>query len=183
MHGAASFEFVAPCFLRHLRHMLDALLAKYIEIKRLREDTSASDPTFAMRALAERFPGALRELDALPLEIIDARIASLVQAIELDSPEPWMIALDRYHAWLRLALRMRREMGERTMTSARVWLARCEDELAPRVHDVLLEAMLFPPAGRLNRVVLSHVASELCVDASWIESLLRAEEPVVGCRP
>jgi hypothetical protein len=156
--------------------MLVALRRKYLEIKRLREDTSASDPTLAMRALAEIFPGALRELDALPLEIIDARIESLDHAIEHDSPEPWMIALDRYHAWLRLALRMRREIGERTITSARVWLVQYEDELATRVDDVLLEAMLFPPAGRLNRVVLSHVASELEMSCAWLESLLSGRD-------
>lgn len=152
--------------------MLTALLGKYVEIKRLREEESAIDPARAMRALSAAFPGALRELDSLPIEIIDSRIASLERAIESDSPELWMRALDRYHAWLRLALQMRREVPERTVGSARAWLTRCQDEPAMRVDDALLQALLFPPRGRLNRVVLAHVAADLDTTSAWLESLL-----------
>lgn len=152
--------------------MLAALLRKYVEIKRLREEESAIDPTPAMRALAEAYPGSLRELDALPMETIDSRIASLEQAIGCDSPELWMLALDRYHAWLRLALRMRREVPERTVESARAWLTHCQGGRATSVDDALIEAILFPPGGRLSLVVLARVAAELETTRAWLDSLL-----------
>lgn len=177
------------------RRGLVALRAKYVEMKRLRDAHDAGDeedPTPAMRALAARFPGALREIDALAMATIDARIAELDRAIEDDAAAPWMIALARYHAWLRLALRLRREVQERALAPARAWLAARgetdgeDDELVgvgggggevevevEAVDDETLRAILRPPAGRLNRVILLRVAAELDVTDAWVESLLR----------
>ncbi|MDQ3034821.1 MAG: hypothetical protein M3Y87_20595 [Myxococcota bacterium] len=160
---------------------LVALRAKYLEMKRMRvshEGGSAEDPTAAMRALAARFPGALREIDELSMSTIDARIAELERAIEGDAPEPWMIALARYHAWLRLALALRREVPDRSMSGARAWLATvivADEELGAidEVDDETLGAILRPPAGRLNRVIFLRVAAELDATDEWIESLLR----------
>lgn len=164
------------------RRALIALRAKYLEMKRLRlEDEAgvAADPRPAMRALASRFPGALREIDELSLETIDARVASLDRAIERDEPEPWMIALCRYHAWLRLALALRRGVaGERTQERARAWLAGADGAVDPdrpppdTIDEETLAAILRPPGGRLSRVVLLRVAAELDVPAEWVESLL-----------
>jgi hypothetical protein len=162
------------------RRGLVALRAKYLEMKRLREENDAGqagDPTPAMRALAARFPGALREIDELSMATIDGRIAELDRAIEAGEAAPWMVALARYHAWLRLALQLRRDVRERTLGPARAWLAargQPDEELGEdAVDDETLRAILRPPAGRLNRVILLRVAAELDTADDWIESLLR----------
>src|SRR5690349_11775808 len=89
-----------------------ALLDKYREIKRLREEHARGEPEhprLRMRALAARFPGALRELDELPMEEIDARLSLLDAALARVHPAPAWIALQfAYHGWMRAALRIKR---------------------------------------------------------------------------
>lgn len=157
------------------RAALDALLSKYVEMKRLRvadAEQTLADPRDAMRTLAARFPGALREIDVLPMDEIDARIAALERSLtEAEAPiATWMIALSRYHAWLRIALQIRREAGPRTLEAARALEAAIPELRA--LDDATLAMMLRPPAGRLNAVVLARVALEIGVDAAEIESCL-----------
>ncbi|UJR86465.1 hypothetical protein [Sandaracinus amylolyticus] len=161
---------------------LHALREKYREMKRLREQHDAGspvDPRPAMRALATRFPGALREIDELPMDAIDARIASLDRALSGAEIEPWMRALARYHAWMRLALRLRLACAsERSEARAREWLEGAarphDDDVDPRgLDDATLHAILRPPEGRLHRVVLARVALELGVDAQTIDGYLK----------
>lgn len=150
------------------------LLAKYHEMRAMRADDAAGasgDPRPRMRALAARFPGALREIDELSLDTIEARIAALDGAV--DDPiaaEPWMIALSRYHALLRLALRIRREVPERSVRAARDWLGATEPGAV--LDDALLAALVRPPGGRLSRVVLEEVARELGTSAHEVEHAL-----------
>lgn len=78
---------------------------KYTEILALRDaHARGEDPPdvrMRMRALAARFPGALRELDRMPREVIVERLAALARG----ERAPWMDAIDRYHRWLRVGLR------------------------------------------------------------------------------
>ena len=70
---------------------LTDLRAKYEEILRLRllhGTGDEPDPRRAMAALAGRFPGALRELDDLPLPEIRARIEALRAAFARFSSVP-----------------------------------------------------------------------------------------------
>ncbi|AKF10117.1 hypothetical protein [Sandaracinus amylolyticus] len=161
---------------------LHALREKYREMKRLREQHDAGspvDPRPAMRALASRFPGALREIDELPMDEIDARIASLDRALAGGEVEPWMRALARYHAWMRLALRVRLACAtERSEARARAWLEvatrQHEDDVDPRaLDDETLRAILRPPGGRLHRVVLARVGEELGVEPHVIDAHLK----------
>jgi hypothetical protein len=156
------------------REELASLRAKYVEMKRLRDAAAAGaqgDPRPAMRALAARFPGALREIDELAIETIEARIASLDRALEEPAAiAPWMIALCRYHALLRIALRIRRDVAERSLGAARDWVR--DHAPAAGIDDQLLGALLRPPEGRLSRVVLARVAVELGTTASEIEHAL-----------
>jgi hypothetical protein len=58
----------------------DDLLQKYTELRELREGVgvlSKAEATPRMRALAARFPGALRELDRLPTPLLEARFVAL----------------------------------------------------------------------------------------------------------
>lgn len=84
------------------------LREKYAELRALRTDASGADPTRRMRALAARFPGALREIDALPLETIDARLRAL-DAVLAGAPEAeWMRIAAAFHVAMRAALDRRR---------------------------------------------------------------------------
>jgi hypothetical protein len=89
--------------------MFAELRAKYEEMRELRRtDDGSYDPRDRMAALAARFPGALREIDTLPLDEIDRRINALANA-ERDPSHAarWMLAQSRFHALTREALRVR----------------------------------------------------------------------------
>ena len=146
------------------RDALEALRGKYVEMLRLRDldaQGDPGDPRPAMRALAAQFPGALREIDELPRATILERIAAIDRALASGRVEPWMIALSRYHASLRVALRIRLAITERTIAAARA----LGDPAVDALDDASLAAIVRPPAGRLNRVVLAMVAREIRLDA------------------
>lgn len=130
-----------------------------------------------MRALAARFPGALRELDDLPLEVIEERVATL-SGVAAGQPAPawarWSIA---YHGWMRVLLRLRREAGrERDPERALEWL-RASHRPGPDEPDVetlepLVGSVLRPPAGRLSRWVLGRVGAAEGADADRVEQAI-----------
>ena len=91
--------------------MFAELRAKYEEMRELRRtDDGSYDPLPRMRALAARFPGALREIDTLTLDEIEHRIEALTNA-ERDPSHamPWMKAQSRFHELVRDALATTRE--------------------------------------------------------------------------
>lgn len=83
------------------------LLAKYRELEALRRharEGTLADPRPRLRALAARFPGALRELDRLPDDELRARIRALSADDVALAPPSWLEPLARYHAALCRAL-------------------------------------------------------------------------------
>lgn len=163
---------------------IQALLDKYREIKRLREEHVAGeheDPRPRLRALARRFPGALRELDELPMEEIDARLALLLAALERAQPVPaWVDLQLAYHGWMRAALRIKRIAHGRGAAHADAVLAELTARYVPDAHDpplasfdlVAVTAILEPAAGRLNPWVYARVAALLGVDADAVRRAL-----------
>lgn len=137
--------------------MLEALRAlreKYVEMRAMRVEDDG-DPE-RMRALAARFPGALREIDELPLETIDGRIAALDRALAGEPVPDWARYLAEYHAWMRAALRVRRAAGKERDRARALDAIRgdpSEGELTLAIDDLLK-----PPAGRLTRWVLTRIA-------------------------
>ena len=129
-------------------------------------------------ALARAFPGALRELDRVPLTVLEARHAALDRVITADTdPEPWMTLQCAYHGFMRAALRIRRlsrargliESDAQTLLAALPYVP-AEDE--PPVHRLgwlELTAIRSPPAGRLNPWVISQVARDLGVSVDQVE--------------
>lgn len=166
-----------------------ALREKYAEIRRLREEDAAGgggDPRPAMRALARRFPGALRELDELTTEELGDREAALARAAAEGALPPWGRAQLALHGWLRLALAVRRRVGKaRTLDEARARLARGEvhgaaparpalvpeDDGAVEVDDALLAAIVRPPGGRLVALALARAAADV---GQSVEEVARA---------
>jgi hypothetical protein len=152
---------------------LSDLRSKYTEMLRLRlEDQAGSggDPRRSMAALAGKFPGALREIDELPLDTIRARIAAL-EAAETDAGlvEPWMQAMARFHALLRGALCVKRWLAGRSEVDAKVARAFVVDVESlcyaddARAWALDLARLASPPRGRVTELVYERVAKELAV--------------------
>jgi hypothetical protein len=159
-----------------------ALLDKYRELKRLRDEDAAGtggDPRPALVALAKRFPGALRELDELAMPELLARLHALSAALEGKQPVPAWVALQvGYHGTMRAALRIKsmfardrdapsvlRELAERYLPAA--------DEPGLELLDVAaLEAILRPRRGRLNPWVFAHVAARHGVSVEEVRGAL-----------
>jgi hypothetical protein len=164
-----------------LREKYEAMLALREAHARAREEPSfiEPDPRATLSALARRFPGALREIDALPLETIRARIDALA-ALEADGRllEPWMVAQVRFHTLTRGALAAKRWLGKRRDVDDAT-LARF-DAGAPEGTEAWrndLAALARPPRCRIHDVVFSRLAEELGV------AVPVAKELVFGARP
>lgn len=138
----ATIEWMGP---RELRE-------KYAELRALRTDTSGADPTARMRALAARFPGALREIDVLPLETIDARLLALDAVLAGAPEERWMRVAAAFHVAMRAALDRKRAGASARAPSGRltdlVWA-----ELTERFGEPTsaLRVLVFGPRRRSPR--------------------------------
>jgi hypothetical protein len=165
------------------RRCLEGLLDKYVEMRRMRAEHvtgTAVDPKREMRALAGRFPGALREIDELPLAVIDARIDELRKLLAskrgADAPSwaRWSIS---YHGWMRVALRVKRTPRTANLEEARERFledyAPAPDEPAPDELTAATFASLARPArGRLNPIVLARVAEAHGTTAAAVTRVL-----------
>ena len=146
---------------------LTALRNKYVEMLRMRQDEAPISRREDMQRLAERFPGALREIDELPLEHIEERIAVLDRVIagELELPD-WARFLARYHGWLRAALRLKRltldaDDDTEAMTLVRAAYVPADDEPPlERIDAATLAAIRAPEGGRLNPFIFARVAED-----------------------
>ncbi len=130
------------------------------------------DPRQAMAALARLYPGALREIDELPIELITARI----EALEVADGDPqrvvaWMRAQAAFHRLARGALAVKRCLAGRAPTTAleeafaeklRAMPEREREDLLEWQHE--LAAIAEPPRGRLMDLVYVKLARELSVD-------------------
>jgi hypothetical protein len=158
---------------------LRALRDKYEQMLRLRQlharakeepDFVEPDPRPAMAALARRYPGALREVDELPMADIERRIAEL-EAAELDASRiaTWMTAQAEFHRLARGALAVKRWLAGRTPTPeideafATALLTMPEREDARAWADDLA-ALAKPPRGRVMDLVYAKLAVALDVD-------------------
>jgi hypothetical protein len=161
------------------------LRRKYEEIRRLRFEAASNgdvDPRRHMATLAAEFPGALRETDALPIHVIEKRIAAL-QAVEAASEDaaPWMLPMARFHALTRGALcakkwlRGRKEVDELTRADfEREANAFCYAADA-RAWRADLARIASPPRGRVTDLVLERIARELGVDEEAVRQWLFSE--------
>jgi predicted nucleic acid-binding protein len=163
---------------------LCALRAKYRTMRTLRIQAS-TEPELDTRArlslLAAEFPGALRELDQLPMEWIEGRLRAIEQTIEHDlEPERWMRLQVAYHGFMRAVLRIRRlSLGRpRSITDVAHELAALPYEPAADEPPVVrfaakdLDAIRRPPGGRLNPWVFAQVAKDHGVTAEVVEKAL-----------
>ncbi len=151
---------------------LAALRAKYEEMRALRQGNPRHPEGGALAlkqqlaSLAARFPGALREIDELPLAEIDRRIEALEQA-ERDpaATVTWMHAMTRFHALLRGAL-----FAKRSLASEPEAHSDWPDEAL--AWEDALTRIRRPPEGRLMELVYERLAEELATTPRAAKALV-----------
>jgi hypothetical protein len=148
-----------------------ALRDKYVEIRRLRVEDEAgggADPKREMAALAQRFPGALRELDELPMPEIEQRLAQLDAVVERGAEAPeWARLQISYHGLMRAVLRIKRIAQGRAVADVDRVLADLRERYEPAGDEPALASLdraaiaeiLEPQGGRLNPWVFARVAA------------------------
>jgi hypothetical protein len=141
--------------VRIARDALVELRDKYAEMLAMRVAHAAGPEDVAqvrarMGRLAARFPGALREIDALELSEIRSRIEAIDRVLARTArAEPWMEAITLFHAMARGALAVKRWLGGRKRVDAAL-VRRLEQEAG---------ALPFPEDARAWAAELAHVAS------------------------
>ncbi len=134
------------------------------ELRRTEHHVAAAEVRTPLGDLAREFPGALRELDTLPLDEIDRRADRLEAAADAGESEPWMEWLYAYHVAMRAALHVKRVLaGARGIDDRRAFeLARDAARVTGYRCDVaFVHAVARPPGGRLNAVVFGRLEAEL----------------------
>jgi hypothetical protein len=164
---------------------LSGLRDKYVRMRDLRaaHARAKTDPTFqepdpraAMTRLAAAFPGALRELDALAFEEIEARIVETEDAMASGCPLRWMVAQLAFHRLCRGALATKRWLSGRTVVTREAFLdAELGDE-AQAFADAL-DAVASPPRGRLLDLVHARVADGLAISVAEARRLVLDPNP------
>lgn len=163
--------------LASLRTKYERLLALRALHERAKSDPSfvEPDPRKEMTSLSRTWPGALRELDELPIDVIRTRVAALDRASrDPELVERWMIAQDTFHRLARGVLSAKRWLGKRK----RITEAVREDFAAhaPREARMWKDALAdvaSPPRGRLMDLVFARVAHELHVTVAEARRLVR----------
>lgn len=139
------------------------LLEKYDAMASLRR--SETEPSRErLRALAARFPGVLRELDEMPLDVIDARREALAQAARGCAPEePWMTATLRFHDLMRGALAAKKWLGDakRSDETTETDFARDHRDPAALAWAPHLASLAKPRNGRIVPLVFARLSREL----------------------
>lgn len=172
------------------REELAALARKYrklLELRREHERTGAVAGRDVLRVIAKEFPGALRELDRLPVDEIVRRAQTLEEAAIGMGHEPWMDWLVAYHALMRAALFVKAQwakaedaiLDERLASEATLH-ARIE------VDADFVRAIRRPPGGRISHVVMDRLALRFGVAREVIEEAIttpsRSPRRVAHCR-
>ena len=157
---------------------LAALARKYrtiAELRRLKLRTGEHTPREALRSLAREFPGALRELDVLPLDEVCHRAAALEAAARDLPPEPWMRWMARHHALLRAALRIKAHGRHGPLDPSKAAELAAEEG----VDASFALRCARPPAGRLGRLVMERLAEETGATIEALASALMPRRPSV----
>ena len=150
---------------------LSDLVDKYRLLEALRRSPAGrtGERRGAMRTIAERFPGALREWDEAPLEWLVRRRAEAEAALHdlrasaggsigrLDGPD---------RLWLRLGIKVHRRLRDALAAKRLLGGRPPDDGVAEQARATLgmdrdrLEAISRPPAGRISDLVYREVARE-----------------------
>jgi hypothetical protein len=164
---------------------LRALARKYEVLARMRRDRERDGSIAAraeLRALAREFPGALRELDTVPMDEIDRRTRALGEAAQgAAAVEAWMIWMTAYHATMRAALFVKARVARSLALSddlARTVAEKATAHLGQPIDETFVRTVASPPRGRLNAFVFDRLGQEFGVapELMW-ETLFPSRRP------
>jgi hypothetical protein len=157
--------------------LIRALCGKYEKLcdLRQRQQTDVA-PRAELVALASAFPGALRELDCLPVEELERR-AALLRAVLDDRAqvERWMVLQISYHGFMRAVLRIRRLLlvvQDGSESQSLAYTPALDEPELQRFDAEALAVIRKPPGGRLNPWVVTQVAKDHAVSEACIENAL-----------
>jgi len=166
--------------LEALREKYEVILALRLHHERARSQPGyvEPDPRKEMSTLARRFPGALREIDVLPLAVVRERIASLSAALEdATAVRDWMVAAAAFHRLARGALAVKRWLAAHRHLEPHAREAAFA-AAAPAMHAEArawadaLDALARPPRGRVLDLVYGRLAAELGKDDRTVRELV-----------
>lgn len=149
---------------------LHSLARKYRTLAMLRRESQWGrrlDVEAELTLLAREFPGALRELDTLPLAEIDRRLGAVERALDSGRAEAWILWMSRYHSYMRAALWLRRraldpgsDPSPELIEDLSAYVRR---EAGVRWDVGFVRAIVAPSGGRVGRLVLDRLEGELGV--------------------
>jgi hypothetical protein len=164
--------------------LLAALCTKYRTLRALRSEAQPA-VNGVLRArlatLAAAFPGALRELDQLPLDVIDARLSAIERVADSGAePADWMRLQIAYHGFMRAVLRIRRLSRARSLPmsdadqelAALAYTPAADEPPVSRFDLAALQTIRKPPGGRLNPWVIEQVARDCGVTTQAVHRAL-----------
>lgn len=152
------------------------LLEKYLTMRTLREERDRAvsaniahtPPRELLRAISQRWPGVLAEIDRIAPDVLHDRIAILEQVISTGEEPPlwaraWMLAHARLRGALAIKFRLRggRALGDPTTLPP---------ESAPYLERI--GEIASPPNGRLVDLVFGEVARMVGVEPEKMRALL-----------
>lgn len=145
---------------------LDDVARKYRAMVRLRTihaRTGSVAPREELRALAAEFPGALKELDRLPMSTLVERADATTEASRDPAKiAPWMRWITAYHALMAATLDARAALARaRSISDDRAAeLAAIATRRASLPLDAdYVRAVASPPGGRLTDLALARLAA------------------------
>jgi hypothetical protein len=153
----------------------EALARKYATMLALREahdrgEGVASNTT--LRALAEEFPGALHEIDRLPMDLLRARTDATARAChDPAAVAPWMSRVIAWHALLAATLRAKRDARLAVDEPASL-AARLTAESGVVVDDAFARSLASPARGRVVPLVMGAVAAHFDEDVAAVRATL-----------
>ena len=153
---------------------LHALSRKYALLGELRRRHDEQPPA-ELGPLAREFPGALRELDALPLEEIDRRSISVEQALGGGPTEALLEWISAYHTLMRAVLAIKHRLGGRRQLPRDEALTLADSaahEFGVLCDVELVVAIASPPNGRLNEVVFLRLSRTFGVSPARLRTAL-----------
>ena len=178
-----------------LDEALAALEEKYAGLRALRADREAAEREgrvafapdagpvriAAFRAIATRFPGALRQLDVFDAAALEARRVGVAAARVDGGPLPMWVAITLdYHALVREALAVKRWLGgDEAIGPARVdalrrWLGPRPERMTPldAIDAAWVAEHARPPGGKLQALVWRRLEVEHGLSRAAVEALV-----------
>lgn len=147
------------------RAALVRLSHKYETLAELRRARARGEPVpekAVFRALAGEFPGALYELDRLPMEALETRCAALAGVLAGAPEAAWMRPMAAYHALYRAALYVKARTGKGASPGAEeaaALAAAAGRHAGIDVGSAFVRAVACPRGGRIGPVVMAEVAA------------------------